>query len=51
MSGTVEPCMTCYGCLILQVVVAYAAVVTLISSLYSRSPPGTEKYSDYVFIA
>lgn len=29
MSGTVEICTTCYGRLILQVVLAYAAVVTL----------------------
>lgn len=29
MSGTDEICTTCYGCLILQVVLVYAAVVSL----------------------
>lgn len=49
MSGTVELCMTCHGRLILQVVVAYAAVVTLIYGLYSCSRCGTNNYSNYVF--
>lgn len=35
MSGTVEICMTCYGHLILQVVLAYAAVLTLMQNLCS----------------
>lgn len=50
MSGTVEICMKCFERLILRVVLAFAAVVTLMENQCIWSPGGSVKYSQCLFI-